>query len=241
MLLNQPGVHSEDYSKDGPTPHLQRRIKGEDKGIRSSHAVAEVRDEVDRAALEMILRKSCGADMVQVDAKGGCLLSRGNLLHSGDIALIASQLVRSKVLRDLAQRSSRLICLHRHRRARSGLRVCGRTVKFRVRAHFDDRGLMRQLDLWLSTLLESFPSSNYTVVYTTTPSAKTSDVSQEEPGVYQMDSTMSPLGHLELKRDLGARQQGSKNLTLVDGPLFERYQYFTPGRTYVVIPLLRER
>ena len=92
------------------------------------------------------------------------------------------------------------------------------------------RCLMQPSDLWLSTLLESLPGSNYTVIYTTSPSASTNDVLQEESGSYQMDNSMSPLGHLDLKRDLSARQQAPKNVTLVDGPLFERYQYLTPGK-----------
>ena len=53
---------------------------------------------------------------------------------------------------------------------------------------------------------------------------------KETTSDYQMENSMSPLGHVELKRDLSAHQQAPGNITLVDGPLFERYQYFTPGK-----------
>ena len=49
---------------------------------------------------------------------------------------------------------------------------------------------------------------------------------------------MSPLDHLELKRDVGAHDQATKNVTLVDGPLFERYQYLTPGSSCSLISIL---
>ena len=51
-----------------------------------------------------------------------------------------------------------------------------------------------------------------------------------ESRVYEMENTFSPSLHMDLKRDLsmGKRASGD-NITLVDGPLFERYQFFTPG------------
>ena len=57
-------MHSEDYGKDGSTPYLQQWMTGEDARVRSSQAVAEVRGEVDRTALEELLRNSCGAKSV---------------------------------------------------------------------------------------------------------------------------------------------------------------------------------
>ncbi len=45
-----------------------------------------------------------------------------------------------------------------------------------------------------------------------------------------MDSLFQAPLHTELKRDLSHHKRVSNgNITLPDGPLFERYQYFTPG------------
>lgn len=45
-----------------------------------------------------------------------------------------------------------------------------------------------------------------------------------------MDSLFQAPVHMELKRDLSHQKRASDgNITLPNGPLFERYQYFTPG------------
>ena len=45
-----------------------------------------------------------------------------------------------------------------------------------------------------------------------------------------MDSIFQAPVHMELKRDHSQQKRASnQNITLPDGPLFERYQYFTPG------------
>ncbi|MCJ1474609.1 hypothetical protein MMC13_003269 [Lambiella insularis] len=88
----------------------------------------------------------------------------------------------------------------------------------------------RTNDLFLSNLLSIIPSPNYTVVYTTTPATSVNQHTTMEPSMYEMDKTMSPLVHMDLKRDLmihpRASGNGSNSTSL---PLFERYQYFTPG------------
>ena len=66
VLLRQSGVHSGDYSRDGSVPHLQRRLAGEDKTVRSSSSAAEVRGDVDRQALVDELREHCGADVLEL-------------------------------------------------------------------------------------------------------------------------------------------------------------------------------
>ena len=131
---------------------------------------------------------------------------------------------------NLKQVSSNSTYLRFQHRARIGHYGCGRTVGYFSGNDFRISNLIDRVDLWLHNLIAALPGANYTVVYTTTPVAKDSEVPKEEPGSYQMDSSMSPLGHLELKRDLGTRDV-VKNVTLVEGPLFERYQYFTPGKS----------
>ncbi|MCJ1402145.1 hypothetical protein MMC11_005364 [Xylographa trunciseda] len=100
----------------------------------------------------------------------------------------------------------------------------------------------RTNDLFLSNLLNMLPSPNYTVIYTTTPASNDEQHTDFEPSVYKMDQTMSPLVHMDLKRDILLHSLASGNSTNGTSlPLFERYQYFTPGLfmgLLVAIPLL---
>ncbi|KAL9592168.1 MAG: hypothetical protein Q9179_006992, partial [Wetmoreana sp. 5 TL-2023] len=103
---------------------------------------------------------------------------------------------------------------------------------------------LKDNDAFLSSVLDLLPTSNYTVLYLTTPSFSRSsalsnpnsvsryhDLEQE---TYEMDTSFSSQQHMELKRDSAAHingkreESGKENITLPDAPLFERYQYFTP-------------
>ena len=49
-----------------------------------------------------------------------------------------------------------------------------------------------------------------------------------------MDTQFQAPVHMELKRDhLNHKRASDGNITLPDGPLFERYQYLTPGTAYL--------
>lgn len=81
-------------------------------------------------------------------------------------------------------------------------------------------------------MLDVLSSNKYTVIYTTTPSTSVAQTQVEhaEPESYEMDSAFQAPVHMELKRDLSQHKRASNiSITLPDGPLFERYQYFTPG------------
>jgi hypothetical protein len=109
----------------------------------------------------------------------------------------------------------------------SASRVNGRSSQF-----FVPQVLIFVSDLFLANLINILPSPNYTVIYTTTPPSAKHHLHDEVPSTYHMDTSMSPLVHMEMKRDnsKGGRNSAN-NVTLVDGPLFEKYQYFTPGMT----------
>ncbi|KAI1367409.1 ER protein BIG1 [Xylaria arbuscula] len=85
-----------------------------------------------------------------------------------------------------------------------------------VKEHDDEVGMI--LEQYATSTGESF-----TVVYT--GGART-----EKPQTYTAEFTDSGAGHTELKRQLhdvrGIRRQENNNTKL---PLFEKYQYFTPG------------
>lgn len=83
-------------------------------------------------------------------------------------------------------------------------------------------------DLILNDVVYGYLSdlSSYTVIYTTTPIGSVLQQDQSEPPVYnaEFDAT----AHIDLKRDFDIRANKSKNATDTR-PLFEKYQYFTPG------------
>ena len=88
-------------------------------------------------------------------------------------------------------------------------------------------------DLFLFNLLEMLPSPNYTVIYTTTPVSNDQQHTDFEASMYEMDKTMSPLVHMDLKRDISMHVGTSGNSTNGTSlPLFERYQYFSPGQSH---------
>ena len=87
-------------------------------------------------------------------------------------------------------------------------------------------------DQYLASLLDLLPSSNYTVLYTTStiPSKSTSPSGKETE--YTMDATeLEKTLHMDLKRNLNTHKFAKRaNITLPEGGLFERYQFFTPGK-----------
>ena len=108
-----------------------------------------------------------------------------------------------------------------------------------------------------SSILETLPNKNFTVIYTTTPPPKSafspsspSHQIQQEPPTYEWPDQTSLLSdnaapHMDLKRSVGdphhRRANESGNVTLPSGPLFNRYQYLTPGlfmAFLVAFPLL---
>lgn len=85
---------------------------------------------------------------------------------------------------------------------------------------------LKDNDVLLATILDMVPSGDYTVLYTTSPVRAV----KEPQGGYAMDSEAQELLHMEMKRGEEARVvKKVGNATLVDGGLFERYQFFTPG------------
>jgi len=82
--------------------------------------------------------------------------------------------------------------------------------------------------------MAQLPSQNYTVLYTTTPSTKSHERPSPEASRYEMETPLEEIMHLDLKRDVDFRpRQSSSNQTLVDGPLFEKYQFLSPGELTV--------
>ena len=89
-------------------------------------------------------------------------------------------------------------------------------------------------DAFLSSMLDLLSQNiRYTVIYTTSPPVTGHPSEPAEPEEYEMDSLFQAPVHPELKRDMSHQKRASDmNITLPNGPLFERYQYLTPGGSY---------
>ncbi|KIW84536.1 hypothetical protein Z517_03786 [Fonsecaea pedrosoi CBS 271.37] len=91
-------------------------------------------------------------------------------------------------------------------------------------------------DAFLASVLDLLPTQNYTVLYTTSRSQDGMLTAQEADGKeaaeYDMDSQIQESMHLDLRRDLGVHagaNTAGNNQTMIEGPLFDKYQFFTPG------------
>ena len=91
-------------------------------------------------------------------------------------------------------------------------------------------GSLHLPDAFLASVLDVLSSNKFTVIYTTTPPHSPYQPTSAETESYEMDAQFQAPVHMELKRDFSVHKRASDaNITLPDGPLFERYQYFTPG------------
>jgi len=90
---------------------------------------------------------------------------------------------------------------------------------------------LSQNDAFFASILDMLPSRNFTVLYTTSPGRSSRRISvPTEEKEYEMESEIQEAMHIDLKRDLSTYTLGKRdNQTIVDGPLFEKYQFFTPG------------
>ena len=86
-------------------------------------------------------------------------------------------------------------------------------------------------------MLDLLHGRNYTLIYTSTSPETASEPATPYRIQNNDDYSGYDLFHTELKRDLPAgaataqlkSRQSSTNQTMIDGPLFEKYQFLTPG------------
>ena len=81
-------------------------------------------------------------------------------------------------------------------------------------------------DSFLSSVISEIEPQDFTVIYLTTPPSKPLQVPQHPVHVYEMDDPYPSGLHTELRRDFSSH---AANKTQADLPLFEKYQYLSPG------------
>lgn len=96
--------------------------------------------------------------------------------------------------------------------------------------------VLRNHDMYIEGLVNNyFGGEDYTLIYIT-ESRHDADNKHDAFGdhEYQMESEIPLVAHGELvKRALGTLKNStsSSNQTIVDGPLFDKYQFFSPGKS----------
>jgi len=91
----------------------------------------------------------------------------------------------------------------------------------------DRKSKLAEHDAFLASMLSLLSPEKYTVIYTTTPPSTEQLPSLPELTEYEMDDSFPSAPHTELKRDLSMHD--AHNKTADDAPLFEKYQFLTPG------------
>lgn len=95
----------------------------------------------------------------------------------------------------------------------------------------DRKVVLQQHDQYLSSLVDNyFGGDDYTLVYIThSVQAARQELEQQE---YQAEIPLADMMHSgELRRSLDARKAKTiANQTIVDGPLFDKYQFLSPGK-----------
>lgn len=94
---------------------------------------------------------------------------------------------------------------------------------------------LHQNDAILASLLDMLPSTNFTVLYTTSTSAPITDRTKLDSELYESDILEAENFHIDLRRDLSGgqrlsrRQEKETNVTLPEGGLVHKYVFVGPG------------
>ncbi|KAL8945662.1 MAG: hypothetical protein Q9222_007832 [Ikaeria aurantiellina] len=211
IIVDQLGASTSDYQDRYAAPHLRKRILGEDGSAKTMISVSEVLGDVDTASLIRELESKCGVAVLGVDASKTIMSSANVAIQAGSFTIADDP-------------NPRLIKLE---------------FPPLPTANPKDRAAkLRENDDYLSSLLDLIPSSSkYTVIYKTVPSAPSSSstTTENEEAIYEMDTSFSSQHNMAIHRDFNthAKRDGDdiqkQNITLPNAPLFEKYQYFTPG------------
>lgn len=90
-------------------------------------------------------------------------------------------------------------------------------------------------DAFLASVMDYILWSEYTVIYSTSPNSSSHQSVADELRTYEMETNFGRAVQMELKRDLSNHRRASSNITLPNAPLFERYQFFSPGKALFML------
>lgn len=79
----------------------------------------------------------------------------------------------------------------------------------------------------------SSSKAKYTIIFIGAPASQDEPEHDETRLAMELEHEFADMGHIDLRRDLGARESTGEDKDqghIDDRPLFEKYQYFTPGK-----------
>ncbi|KFX87974.1 hypothetical protein O988_07504 [Pseudogymnoascus sp. VKM F-3808] len=202
LIVVQPDANAADYSSKTAAPHLRKALKTsvDDGPVYVGLNVAEVVGAVDVDGLQTAVEASCGFGFQQVEAYGDDGVSKIDFTPASDKESAAKGVrVNLQPLSNEPAQRVRQVAYH---------------------------------DVILQELLAQLKGRSYAVLFATIPvNAKApapivhdsvSDVPNYEPEFQE------PL-HSEIKRQTGAMRRAEDGKKVDTRPLFEKYQFFTPG------------
>ncbi|KAG8525283.1 uncharacterized protein KY384_008927 [Bacidia gigantensis] len=215
IIVLQPGVTAAEYKDKLVTPRLSQLVSGSDKAVRSSLAISDVRGTINTDDLSALLQSKCDAENVRIDASTSTQEAGSHALAAGAFSIQGNNKPRviNVAFPYLPFGHDRLEKLAEHGMPQEPVAQEGANI---------------EKDAYLASILSFMPSPKYTVIYTTTPNTGVVKHTHGDSQLYEMDSLFQSTAHVDLKRDL-RNQKRDANVSLPEGPLFERYQFLTPG------------
>jgi hypothetical protein len=216
-IILQPSLASSDLSSPDSIPNLRRALKN--PGVHSRYSVAEVLRSKDVSIQDLVkeIDSQCGGVLGFDDATGDSwkgALNEGKrvVVTTTFDALPAVEDERRKMLADNGKPFSNSFPISLLKQARM----------------IADQNI---IDAKLHTPLTDLVSGyRYTVIYTSTPPSsliQSSTSSSTEVPLYEAE--FQNLEHLDLKRNLKMREDNTSLNDTAMLPLFEKYQFLTPG------------
>ncbi|KAI9809708.1 MAG: hypothetical protein M1825_000140 [Sarcosagium campestre] len=222
VIVSQPGVSDADFEKAESAPRLKRSMAAgiKDSLVRSSFSVSDVIGDFDVDDVQDFLEVTCKTEVMSIDASSESSSYKfrraepKKRAHSvSDLLIVSSQAGSFATVEDMKPRVIRVDF--------PPLATVKTERERQIREH----------DAFLSSIIDLLPSTKYTALYTTTAlSSEHAHLIREHVSqTYQNPLKIPGVSELKHRRAIDDDDSGSKNITLVDGPLFERYQFLTPA------------
>ncbi|KFY15470.1 hypothetical protein V492_01968 [Pseudogymnoascus sp. VKM F-4246] len=202
LIIVQPDANAADYSSKTAAPHLRKALKtsADDGPVYVGLNVAEVVGAVDVNGLQTAVESSCGAGFQHVDAYGEDGVPKIDFTPTSDKKSAPVGIrVDLQALSDEPAQRVRQVAYH---------------------------------DVILQELVAQLKGRSYAVLFATTPAnskAPASVVQHSASDVPNYESEFQEPLHAEIKRHTSVMRRAEDPKPVDRRPLFEKYQFFTPG------------
>ena len=203
-MISQPGLTAEDLHDSNEIAHL--RMRSQDSGYAGQMQVSGVLGEVDAFKMAEEIAKACGAPWADGDK------ADGNMRYEYKSAAKDVKFVQYAALPTA------------RRERRAALSKLGKFLV--VNSTSDTSSADKNIDERLDAALPK-PKDDHVLIFFSAPAERYEHHDQ----LYEMDEPYPTAMHQDLKRDLNVQARASSNNSMQDGlPLFEKYQFLTPGK-----------